>query len=316
MKNVTMRQLRIFSAVAQHLSFARAAEALHLTPPAVSMQVKELEASVGLPLFDRSGRRVSLTTTGEYMLAYARRVLAVMKDAEDTIARFRGLTGGQLAIGMVSTAEYFLPQFLARFRDEHPGVALCLRVGTREQVVALMQGNEVDLAIMGRPPKEWATRAEPFALHPHVLVTAVDHPFVRQGRVQAEALAGEAFIIREQGSATRALLESWLQQYRIEMRVAMEMTSNEAIKQAVMAGMGIALMSAHTIALELRCGLIATPDVDGLPVLRRWHVVHNLGKTLSPAAEAFRYFTLEHGERFLAERFGAAIGGVTYTAAK
>jgi DNA-binding transcriptional LysR family regulator len=304
MKNVTMRQLRIFSAVAQHLSFARAAETLHLTPPAVSMQVKELEASVGLPLFDRSGRRVSLTTTGEYMLSYARRVLAVMKDAEDTIARFRGLTGGQLAIGMVSTAEYFLPQFLARFRDEHPGVALCLRVGTREQVVALMQGNEVDLAIMGRPPKEWATRAEPFALHPHVLVTAVDHPFVRQGGVRAEALAGEAFIVREQGSATRALLESYLQQHRIDLRVAMEMTSNEAIKQAVMAGMGIGLMSAHTIALELRCGLIATPVVEGLPVLRRWHVVHNAGKTLSPAAEAFRYFTLEHGEGFLAERFG------------
>ncbi|MEP7296532.1 MAG: LysR substrate-binding domain-containing protein [Burkholderiales bacterium] len=307
MKNVTIRQLRVFSAVAQHLSFARAAESLHLTPPAVSMQVKDLEASVGLPLFDRSGRRVSLTTTGEYMLSYAQRVLAVMKDAEDMVARLSGLSGGQLVIGMVSTAEYFLPQLLARFRTEHPGVDLCLRVGTREQIVALMQGNEVDLAIMGRPPKEWATRAEPFALHPHVLVTAVDHPFVRQGRVQAAALAGEAFIVREPGSGTRAVLESYLQEHSIELRVAMEMTSNETIKQAIMAGMGIGLMSAHTIALELRCGLIATPAVEGLPVLRRWHIVNNLGKTLSPAAEAFRYFTLEHGEAFLAAHFGQPV---------
>ncbi|MGH8849173.1 MAG: LysR family transcriptional regulator, partial [Polaromonas sp.] len=153
MKNVTLRQLRVFASVARHLSFVRAAEELSLTPPAVSMQIKELEEQVGLPLFDRSSRSVSLTTVGEYVLAHARRVLAVMRDAEDMVARFRGLQGGALDVAMVSTAEYFLPRLLAQFRGEHPGIEIRLRVGNnRDQVVALMQQGEVELAIMGRPP--------------------------------------------------------------------------------------------------------------------------------------------------------------------
>lgn len=314
MKNVTLRQFRVFASVARHLSFARAAEELHLSPPAVSMQVKELEEQVGLPLFDRSGRQVSLTTTGEYVLASARRVLAVLKDAEDMVARFRGLQGGVLTIGMVSTAEYFLPHLLARFREEHPHVEVRLRVGNREQLVALMQANEVDLAVMGRPPRELATRAEPFALHPHVLVTAPGHRFAQQGHVPALRLADEAFIVREPGSGTRAALDEYLREQHIEPRYVMEMSSNETIKQSVMASMGISLLSLHTIGLELRCGLLATPEVEGLPVLRRWHVVQASAKSLSPAAEAFRYFVLEHGEAFIASRF-AALGAQAVAAA-
>ncbi|MGH6638440.1 MAG: LysR substrate-binding domain-containing protein [Polaromonas sp.] len=304
MKNVTLRQLRVFASVARHLSFVRAAEELSLTPPAVSMQIKELEEQVGLPLFDRSSRSVSLTTVGEYVLAHARRVLAVMRDAEDMVARFRGLQGGALDVAMVSTAEYFLPRLLALFRGEHPGIEIRLQVGNnRDQVVALMQQGEVELAIMGRPPREWATRAEPFALHPHVLVTSVDHPFARMEHVPAQALTGEGFIMREPGSGTRAALDEYMQAHHITPRVVMQMSSNEAIKQAVMAGMGVSLLSLHTIGLELDHGLIAAPEVEGLPVMRRWHVVNNLAKTLSPAAEAFRYFILERGEAFLAEHF-------------
>jgi LysR family transcriptional regulator, low CO2-responsive transcriptional regulator len=304
MKNVTLRQLRVFAAVARHRSFARAAEELHLTPPAISMQVKELEEQVGLPLFDRSGRSVSLTTVGEYVLAHARRVLAVMKDAEDMVARFRGLQGGQLNIGMVSTAKYFLPRLLAQFRADHPNVEVRLHVGNnREQLVRLMQNNDVELTVMGRPPKEMATRAEPFAMHPHVLVTALDHPFAQMELVPAQALAREGFIVREQGSGTRAALEEFMDEHRLGVRVVMEMASNEAIKQAVMAGMGVSLLSLHTLGLELKHRLIATPEVEGLPVMRRWHVVNNAAKTLSPAAEAFRYFILEKGEAFLADNF-------------
>lgn len=304
MKNVTLRQLRVFASVARHLSFARAAEELHLTPPAISMQVKELEEQVGLPLFDRSGRSVSLTTVGEYVLAHAKRVLAVMKDAEDMVARFRGLQGGELNIGMVSTAKYFLPRLLALFRAEHPNVEVRLHVGNnREQLVRLMQNHDVELTVMGRPPKEMATRAEPFAMHPHVLVTATDHPFMRMERVPATLLAREGFIVREHGSGTRAALEEFMEEHHLALHVVMEMASNEAIKQAVMAGMGVSLLSLHTLGLELEHGLIATPEVEGLPVMRRWHVVHNLAKTLSPAAEAFRYFILERGEAFLAETF-------------
>ena len=303
MKNVTLRQLRLFASVARHQSFVRAAEEMHLTPPAVSMQIKTLESEVGLPLFDRSGKAVSLTTTGEYLLAHVRRLLAVLKDAEDQIARFRGLTGGRLVIGIVSTAKHFMPRLLAGFRAEHPDVWVDLRLGNREQLVALMRRNEVDLAVMGRAPKDWPTRAEPFALNPHVLVTAVDHPFTQMEQVPAAALAREPLIVREAGSGTRAALEEYLHEHRIDLRPAMEMSSNESIKQVVMAGLGISLVPLHTIGLELRHRLIAMPEVEGLPVMRRWHVVVNHGKHLSPAAEAFRYFMLERGEAFLAAMF-------------
>jgi len=305
MKNATLRQLRVFAAAARHQSFGKAAEELHLTPPAVSMQIRELEEQVGLPLFDRSGRQVALTVTGEYLLVYVRKVLATLKDAEDAIARFRGLETGRVSIGMVSTAKYFVPRMLAQFRQEHPAIEVKLAVGgNREQLVALLRANEVDLAIMGRPPRELATRAEPFAVHPHSVVTAPDHPLTRIGHAPASLLANYEFIIRETGSGTRAAMEKFFADHRLQPRVAMEMTSNETIKQAVMAGMGVSFLSLHTIGLERRAGLLAVPDVEGLPVLKRWYVVNTLSKTLSPAAEAFRYFILEEGERFLAQEYG------------
>jgi DNA-binding transcriptional LysR family regulator len=307
MKNATLRQLRVFAAAARHQSFGKAAEELHLTPPAVSMQIRELEQHVGLPLFDRSGRQVALTVTGEYLLVYVRKVLATLKDAEDAIARFRGLETGRVSIGMVSTAKYFVPRLLAQFRQEHPAIEVKLAVGgNREQLVALLRANEVDLAIMGRPPRELATRAEPFAVHPHAVVTAPDHPLLRIGHGPASLLNHYEFIIRETGSGTRAAMEKFFADHRLQPRVAMEMTSNETIKQAVMAGMGVSFLSLHTIGLERRAGLLAVPDIEGLPVLKRWYVVNNLSKTLSPAAEAFRYFILEEGERFLAQEYGTA----------
>jgi DNA-binding transcriptional LysR family regulator len=232
-------------------------------------------------------------------------VLAAMRDAEDVVARFRGLKTGALDVGMVSTAKYFVPRMLAKFRDDHPGVEVRLQVcNNRDELVALMQQGAVELAIMGRPPQGWPTRAEPFAMHPHVLVTSVDHAFAHRELVPARALAEEGFIVREPGSGTRAALDEYLHAHHLTARVVMQMSSNEAIKQAVMAGMGISLLSLHTIGLELDHGLIATPEAEGLPVMRRWHVVNNLAKTLSPAAEAFRYFILEHGEAFLAAQFG------------
>lgn len=307
MRNATFRQLRVFTEVARHLSFARAAEVLHLTPPAVTMQVKELEGHVGLPLFERTGRQVALTTAGEYMLVYARKVLATLKDAEDAAARLKQVEAGQLTIGMVSTAKYFLPRLLAEFQREHPGVELRLAVGNREQLVKMLHNNEVDIAVMGRPPKELATRAEPFAAHPHVFVAPTDHPLLKIGHPTVESLRPYGFILREPGSGTRAAMEKFLEKSRMEPRVVMEMTSNETIKQAVMAGMGISFLSLHTLGLELEHQLIATLDVEGAPVLRAWNLVHTLSKLLSPAAEAFRYFMLERAESFLADKYGALL---------
>lgn len=302
--NITFRQLRVFAEVARQGSMQRAAETLHLTPPAVSMSIKDIESQVGLPLFDRAGRQLSLSTTGEYFLVYARRLLGTLKEAEDAMARFTGVESGVLTIGMVSPAKYFLPQLLAQFHTEHPSVEVRLRLGNREQLVTLMQANEVDMSVMGRAPKEWPNRAEPFAMHPHVLVTAPNHPFAQVEGVPAAALAREGFIVREPGSGTRAALEDYLASHRLQPMFIMEMPSDEAIKQAVMAGLGVSLVSLHTIGLEWRSGLIAAPHVEGLPLMRRWHLVNAAAKMLSPAAEAFRYFMLERGEAHLAAMFG------------
>jgi DNA-binding transcriptional LysR family regulator len=304
MLNVSIRQLRIFVAAARHGSFARAAEEMHISPPAVSMQISDLEASVGLPLFDRVGRTASLTMTGEYFLVHARRILGSLREAEDTIARFRGLKGGTLRIGMVSTAKYFVPRLLARFRTEHPAVELRLSVGNRESLVESLTRSDVDLAIMGRPPRELATRAEPFAAHPYVIVSSPSHPLAQLEHVRAAALASQPFIVREPSSGTRASMAQYFRDHQIEAFALMEMPSNETIKQAVIADMGIAFLSLHTLGLELQFGLLKILPVEDLPLMRRWFVIHPQAKTLSPAAESFRYFILEQGEKLLAAQFG------------
>ena len=304
MKNATFRQLRVFNDVARHLSFVRAAENLHLTPPAVTMQVKELEGHVGMPLFDRRGKQVSLTTTGEYMLVYTRKILATVKDAEDAAARLQRAETGVLTIGFVSTAKYFLMRMLAEFRTRHPGVEVQLSIGNRDQLVKMLQNSEVDIAVMGRPPKELPTRAEPFAAHPHVFVSATDHPLARRGLLTVEDLRPYDFIAREKGAGTRAAMEKFFEDTHVEPHLKIELHSNEIIKQAVMAGLGLGFLSLHTIGLELEQNLITMLDVQGAPVVRAWNVVHTQSKMLSPAAEAFRYFMLEEGEAHLAKRFG------------
>ncbi|MDH4061732.1 MAG: LysR substrate-binding domain-containing protein [Aquincola sp.] len=300
MKTVTFRQLRVFSEVARQLSFVRAAEALHLTAPAVTMQVKELEASIELPLFHREGRKIALTTAGEYFLVYARRLLGTLKEADDAMARLRGVEAGTLSVGLVSTAKYFVPQLLARFREEHPGIEVRITVAAnREQLITLLQGAEIDLAVMGRPPKELAMRTEAFAAHPLVIVAPVGHPLLELDHVPVAALAPYRFIVREPDSGTRAAMEAFFKRHRVDIQVAMQMPSNETIKQAVIAGMGLAFLSLHTLGLELRAGVLKRLDVEDTPVMRTWNLVRPQSRTLSPAAEAFRYFMLERAEPHL-----------------
>jgi DNA-binding transcriptional LysR family regulator len=306
MRAVTLRQLRTFAAVVKHRSFVRAAAELHVTPPAVSMQIKEMEDEIGLPLFERGTRSVTLTMPGEYLLVYVRRVLGALKEAEDTMARLRGAQGGQITIGMVSTAEYFVPRLLARFRAEHRGVEMRLTVANRDRLVKLLQEGEVDLAVMGRPPRDLAARAEPFAVHPLAVVTSPAHPLAARREIPPAALAAEEFIVREEGSGTRSAMEQFFRDAHIRPPFIMEMASNESIKQAVIANMGVAFLSLHTAGLEIASGQLVVLDVVGLPLLRRWHVVNLQGRSLSPAAEALRYFVLESGERLIAEQFAQA----------
>jgi DNA-binding transcriptional LysR family regulator len=307
MRGVSLRQLSIFTAVAKHLSFARAAEELHLSQPAVSMQIKELESTVELPLFERAGRSIRLTMPGEYLLVYARRVLGALKEAGDAMAKLRKVQGGRINIGMVSTAEYFLPRLLARFRAEHPAVEMRLSVGNRESLSRLLHDNEVDLAVMGRPPRELDTRAEPFAANPLGVIASPEHALARRREIAPKALDAEPFIVREPGSGTRAAMEQFFAENRIAAPRIMEMTSNETIKQAVIANMGLAFVSLHTVALELSVGQLVALDVAGLPLMRRWYIVNVQRKPLSPAAESFRYFVLDQGERLLAEQYRGSI---------
>jgi DNA-binding transcriptional LysR family regulator len=305
LKNVTFRQLRVFNAVARHLSFAKAAETLHVSAPAITMQIKELEAEVGMPLFERQGRKVSLTTSGEYLLVYARKMLALLKDAEDAAARLQRIQTGKLTIGMVDTTTYFIPAMLRKFLNEHEGIELVLKVGNRLELIQWLQNSEVDIAIMGSPPSEISVRAEPFAANPLVFVASPEHPLAGESGLQAEDLRQQSFIVREQGSGTRSAMEAFFSQARFQPRFSMELQSNDAIKQAVKANLGLSFLSLHTIGLELQATQLSILDVRGSPVVRAWHVVHTLSKLLSPAAEAFRYFVLEHGESDLATQFGA-----------
>jgi DNA-binding transcriptional LysR family regulator len=295
MRNATLRQLRTFTEVARRQSYTAAAKALHLTQPAVSMQVRQLEDAAGLPLVEQLGRRVHLTDAGRELLRYASGVTELLREAEDAMKALQGVGGGELQIAVTSTAKYFAPRLLAEFRRRHPEVRLRLAVSNREAVVRALTDNTVDLAVMGRPPRGLDTEAAAFAQHPIAVIAAPDHPLAGRRRLPLAALAGETFIIRERGSGTRAAMEHVFAERGFGARETLEMSSNETIKQAVMAGMGIAFLSMHTIGLELRAGRLALLAVSGLPVMREWYVIHRRGKRLSPAAQAFKSFLLEQG---------------------
>lgn len=297
--HLTLRQLKIFEAVARHLSFSRAADELHLTQPAVSMQVRSLEEAAGLPLTEQVGKRVFLTEAGNELARHARVIAQQLREAEEALAAMKGLRGGLLNIAAVSTAKYFVPRLLAAFRTGYPEVELRLGVHNREAIVRQLADNEVDLAIMGRPPQELETVSEPFAENPLVFIAAPDHPLARQKRIGPQRLAEEVFLLREPGSGTRAAMERFLGEHGVVPQRTVEMTSNETIKQAVMAGMGVSFISERTIALELATGNIARLNVAGTPLKRQWFVVHRAEKRLLPAAEAFRRFLLKESSRLL-----------------
>jgi len=304
MRSATLRQLRTFTEVARRLSFTAAAKALHLTQPAVSMQMRQLEDAAGLPLVEQLGRRIHLTDAGRELLPYAAGISDLLREAEDAMKALQGVGGGELSIAVTSTAKYFAPRLLAEFRRSHPEARLRLAVSNREAVVRQLTENTVDLAVMGRPPRGLDTEAAPFAKHPIGIIAAPEHPLVGRKRLPLERLAGETFIIRERGSGTRAAMEHVFAERGFKAGETLEMSSNETIKQAVMAGMGIAFLSMHTIGLELRAGRLALLAVNGLPVMREWYVIHRRGKRLSPAAQAFKSFLLEQGAALIERAVG------------
>jgi LysR family transcriptional regulator, low CO2-responsive transcriptional regulator len=302
MKHVTLRQLKVFESVARHLSFSRAAEELHLTQPAVSMQVKQLEEQAGLPLTEMVGKKVYLTEAGEEVARHARRIAQQLREAGEALDAIKGVRGGRLSIGVISTAKYFAPRLLAEFRRRQPGVELDLRVNNRETVVRQLADNEIDLAIMGQPPQEFTTVAEAFADHPLIIVAAPDHPLAKKKQIAPALLGEETFVIREPGSGTRATMERFFADVGVIPKHVMEMVGNETIKQAVMAGLGLAFISAHTVSLECEVGRLVRLPVTGTPVMRRWFVVYRAEKELLPVAETFRAFLLAEAPALMADK--------------
>jgi DNA-binding transcriptional LysR family regulator len=311
LRHITLRQLKVFEAVARHLSFSRAAEELHLTQPAVSMQVKSLEAQAGLPLFEQVGKKIHLTEAGAEVARFALEVHSGLKDCEDTLAAIRGVSGGRLHLAVVSTAKYFAPRLLSEFSRRHPGVTVKLSVTNREQVIGELQANQVDLAIMGRPPRGLDVDATAFAKHPHGIIASPEHPLARKRNLELSRLAGENFLIREPGSGTRMSMERVFADRGVKLASSMELASNETIKQAVMAGMGLSFLSLHTVGLELAAGKLVRLDVRGTPVTRDWHVVARKGKRLSPLAESFRAFLAADGAGLIAETTGVRVRAKT-----
>jgi DNA-binding transcriptional LysR family regulator len=298
LQHVTLRQLRVFEAAATSRSFSKAAE-LRQMQPGVSMHIKELETHAGLPLFERLGKRLFITEAGLELLTRAREVLRALKDGEDALDGLRGLRRGRINLAVVSTAKYFVPQLLARFGKDYPELEIRLAVNNRIQVIEQLTTNEVDLAIMGRSPQSLDTVAEPFAQNPHVVIAAPDHPLAAARRIHVTAVAKEHFIVREPGSGTRLAMQQFFESQHVPWKVGMEMASNETIKQAVMAGMGVSFISRHTIELELQTQRLVVLDVRGTPVMRNWHVAHLAKKRLSPTAAAFKQFVLTQGRELL-----------------
>lgn len=301
MRNATLRQLRVFECVARHLNFSRAAEELHLTQPAVSTAVSQLESHAGLPLFEHLGHRVFLTEAGSVVLASARTIIRQVREAEEALSRLRGIAGGTLNVAVISAGNYFFPGLLAAFQQRQPNVAITLKVNNRDELLRNLADNVIDVTIMGRPPKAADLISTPFAPHPYVVVAPNGHPLSGRRRLNWSKLAQERMIVRERGSDNRATFDETNRELGATVPVTMEIASNETIKQSVIAGMGLGFLSMHTIAPELELKRLVVLDIAGFPIVRHWHVVHHRQKRLPPVAEAFTQFLHSEGARLIAE---------------
>jgi DNA-binding transcriptional LysR family regulator len=291
--HLTLRQLKVFEAVARHLNYTRAAEELHLTQPAVSMQVKQLEESLGVSLFEQLGKRIHLTESGQEVLTYARHITQQVDELEAVLNRIKGLSGGRLRISVATTANYFIPTLLGTFSRRYPDVTVSLDVTNRETLLRQLNENTVDLVIMGQPPAEADVDAQAFMDNPLVVVAPPDHPLARAKKIPLARLQEETFLVREPGSGTRIAMERFFSERGMKLKTGMEVGSNEAIKQSVQAGLGLGLLSRDTVEQELSLKRLVILDVAEFPIMRHWYVVHRKGKRLSAVAKAFKQFTLK-----------------------
>ena len=297
--HITLRQLIAFNAVSRHLSFTRAAEELNLSQPAVSMQVKQLEGQIGQPLFEQMGKKIFLTEAGREVYHYSREIIGEIDNLESALASLQGIENGTLRISVATTAHYFAPKLLSIFYQRFPGVDVRLDVTNRETLLNQLSENVVDMVIMGQPPKGMDVESGAFMENPLVVIAPPDHPFAKERSIPVSKLSDETFIVREKGSGTRSAMERFFKHHKMEIKTGMEVSSDEAIKQSVQAGLGLSIMSRDATQMEIQLDRLCIPDVLHFPIIRHWFVVHRKGKRLSPVAEAFRDFLLNEAATIL-----------------
>jgi DNA-binding transcriptional LysR family regulator len=298
--NVSLRQLRVFEAVARLSSYTRAAEELHLSQPAVSMQVRQLEDTLGLSLFERLGKSIVLTEAGREIHQYSRSINRALQEMEEVVEALKGVNRGRLHVAVASTVNYFAPRLLANFHQRYPGITPRLDVTNRESLVRSLEANSIDIALMGVPPQDVDVEADAFTTNPLVVIAPPSHPLAGERSIPLTRLAEEVFVMREAGSGTRQSMERHFREAGQTIRHGMQMTRNEAVKQAVRSGLGLSVVSLHTLELELETERLVVLDVQGFPLLRQWYLVYRRGKRLSPAAAAFRDFVLREGPQIAA----------------
>ena len=297
--HLTLRQIEVFNAVARHQNYTRAAEELHLSQPAVSMQIRQLEEGIGLPLFEQVGKQMHLTDAGDQMYIYSREMAGLLDEAEIVFEAIKGVKHGTLTISVATTASHFATRLLAEFAKQHEDITISLDVTNREALRRQLENNEPDLVIMGQPPEGVDVEAAVFMDNPLVMIAPAHHPLTGQKKIPLSHFANENFVVREQGSGTRGATQRFFDEHGVPFNTGIEMTSNEAIKQAVEAGLGLGIVSIHTLELELETRRLNILDVQDFPIMRHWYVLQRKGKRLSPAAQTFKEFVLKQAAQFI-----------------
>jgi DNA-binding transcriptional LysR family regulator len=297
--NITLRQLKVFERVARRLSFTRAAEELYLTQPAVSMQIKQFEETIGLPLFERLGKKIYLTRAGEELYRLSRSISQKLEEAEQLIEELKGTEGGRLVVAVASTVHYFAIRLLADFCRRYPKVQVNFKVTNRKGLLQQLEDNETDIVLMGQPPEDQDLVADAFMENPLVIIAPSNHPLVGKTAITIEELKNETFLMREQGSGTRNSVERFFSEKGIPISASMEMNTNGAIKQGVEVGLGLGIVSVHTIEQELKDGRLVILNVESFPIMRQWYIVHRTGKRLSSVGKIFENFVRTEAQRFV-----------------
>ncbi len=303
MKQATLHQLKVFEAVARHSSFTRAAEELFLTQPTVSMQVKQLAKAVGLPLFEQVGKHLYLTAAGRELLATCQEIFEKLSQFEIAIADLRGLKQGCLRLAVITTAKYVVPRLLGPFCQRYPGIDVSLTVTNHERVLESLADNRDDLYILSQPPEDIDVSTHTFLENPLVVLASRHHPLATAKNISLKRLAQEPFIMREPGSGTRKAVQKLFDQHGVSVKVKLDLGSNEAIKQAIAGGLGISVLSWHTLALEGTISQLTILDVEHFLIQRYWYVVYPTGKQLSVIARTFLDYLLNEGKEIAQTTF-------------